>query len=60
MKRIKMYLMLTVLVLSVSLLYSCSNDNEQHATKSHPKEIKVALSAEVNPPYLYTDKTIIL
>ena len=56
MKRIKMYLMLTVLVLSVSLLYSCSNDNEQHATKSHPKEIKVVLSAEVNPPYLYTDK----
>lgn len=51
-----MYFILTILILSVSLLYSCSNDKAQHATKSHPKEVKVALSAEVNPPYLYTDK----
>lgn len=45
-----MYFILTILILSVSLLYSCSNDKAQHATKSHPKEVKVALSAEVNPP----------
>ncbi|MCU5745197.1 amino acid ABC transporter substrate-binding protein [Staphylococcus sp. SQ8-PEA] len=44
-------------IVIISLLTGCSRHNEESkATKAHPREIKVALSAEVNPPYLYTDK----
>ena len=37
---------------SCLLLASCNNDTDNN----NKKEIKVALSAEVNPPYLYTNK----
>ena len=40
------------IVCSCLLLVSCNQDT----TSKSNKEIKVALSAEVNPPYLYTNK----
>ncbi|WP_436860397.1 amino acid ABC transporter substrate-binding protein [Staphylococcus caeli] len=43
-----------LLCLSCILLTACTANNQQHT--NHQKEIKVALSAEVNPPYLYTNK----
>ncbi|MFU0768497.1 amino acid ABC transporter substrate-binding protein [Staphylococcus pasteuri] len=56
MKRFFPWLVLMSVFISTIALSACSNDQSQRATKAHPKEIKVALSAEVNPPYLYTNK----
>lgn len=46
------FMMLCVLCFLLSACNATHNDD----TSSHKKEIKVALSAEVNPPYLYTTK----
>ncbi|KRG08123.1 amino acid ABC transporter substrate-binding protein [Staphylococcus sp. NAM3COL9] len=43
------------LLMMVSVLTACSNDDASDS-KYQKKEVKVALSAEVNPPYLYTNK----
>ena len=42
-------LLITVLISGCSQVQKSSNQNKK-------KEIKVAISAEVNPPYLYTNK----
>lgn len=44
-------------IILISLaLSACAKSDDHVATPSHPKNIKVALSAEINPPYLYTNK----
>ncbi|MGX0379925.1 ABC-type amino acid transport substrate-binding protein [Staphylococcus auricularis] len=45
-----------ILLLSVTTLESCQQSNEANSKKDDKKVIKVALSAEINPPYLYTNK----
>ncbi|MBI5974361.1 transporter substrate-binding domain-containing protein [Staphylococcus canis] len=47
---IKILLVLTIL----ATLTSCQNQNATDTTQRQP--VKVALSAEINPPYLYTDQ----
>ncbi|MDN6837966.1 MAG: amino acid ABC transporter substrate-binding protein [Staphylococcus equorum] len=44
-----------LMLMMVSVLTACGN-NDASDSKSQKKEVKVALSAEVNPPYLYTNK----
>lgn len=44
-----------LMLMMVSVLTACGN-NDTSDSKSQKKEVKVALSAEVNPPYLYTNK----
>lgn len=44
-----------IILISLSLS-ACAKSDDHVATPSHPKNIKVALSAEINPPYLYTNK----
>ena len=44
-----------LMLMMVSVLTACGNNNTSDS-KSQKKEVKVALSAEVNPPYLYTNK----
>ncbi|MFQ3776313.1 amino acid ABC transporter substrate-binding protein [Staphylococcus equorum] len=43
------------MLMMVSVLTACGN-NDASNSNSQKKEVKVALSAEVNPPYLYTNK----
>ncbi|EKU48965.1 transporter substrate-binding domain-containing protein [Staphylococcus massiliensis] len=50
MKRIVLLLIFAV------ILSGCGANSTQKATKDNPRTIKVALSAEVNPPYFYTDE----
>lgn len=45
-----------MMLCALCFLLSACNDTHNDDTSSHKKEIKVALSAEVNPPYLYTTK----
>lgn len=54
MKR-KTWLVALLLVLSLVALAACSS-GEEKTTEDGKKIIKVALSDEVNPPYLYTDE----
>lgn len=54
MKR-KTWLVALLLVLSLVALAACSS-GEEKTTEGGKKIIKVALSDEVNPPYLYTDE----
>lgn len=44
-----------LMLMMVSVLTACGN-NDASNSNSQKKEVKVALSAEVNPPYLYTNK----
>ncbi|MDK9858220.1 amino acid ABC transporter substrate-binding protein [Staphylococcus equorum] len=44
-----------LMLMIVSVLTACGN-NDASNSNSQKKEVKVALSAEVNPPYLYTNK----
>lgn len=44
-----------LMLMIVSALTACGN-NDASNSNSQKKEVKVALSAEVNPPYLYTNK----
>ncbi len=44
-----------LMLMMVSVLTACGN-NDTSNSNSQKKEVKVALSAEVNPPYLYTNK----
>lgn len=44
-----------LMLMMVSVLTACGN-NDVSNSNSQKKEVKVALSAEVNPPYLYTNK----
>lgn len=44
-----------LMLIMVSVLTACGN-NDASNSNSQKKEVKVALSAEVNPPYLYTNK----
>ncbi|ANQ64943.1 amino acid ABC transporter substrate-binding protein [Staphylococcus equorum] len=44
-----------LMLMIVSVLTACGN-NDVSNSNSQKKEVKVALSAEVNPPYLYTNK----
>lgn len=44
-----------LILMMVSVLTACGN-NDASNSNSQKKEVKVALSAEVNPPYLYTNK----
>ena len=56
MKQIKKgYVLLTILGLTGSLLAGCSSSSEKKVSDSGAEIIKVALSDEVNPPFLYTD-----
>ncbi|WP_192978661.1 amino acid ABC transporter substrate-binding protein [Staphylococcus equorum] len=44
-----------LMLMIISVLTACGN-NDASNSNSQKKEVKVALSAEVNPPYLYTNK----
>ncbi|PTE43680.1 amino acid ABC transporter substrate-binding protein [Staphylococcus equorum] len=44
-----------LMLMMISVLTACGN-NDASNSNSQKKEVKVALSAEVNPPYLYTNK----
>lgn len=48
--------LILMLLLSVTTLASCQESNEANSKKDDKKVVKVALSAEINPPYLYTNK----
>lgn len=57
MKRSYRYTYMIAMMWVVILLSACGTDKDtQPPSKAHPKEVKVALSAEINPPYLYTDQ----
>ena len=56
MKQIKKgYVLLAILGLTGSLLAGCSSSSEKKVSDSGAEIVKVALSDEVNPPFLYTD-----
>ena len=55
--RLKSVTYLLVLLAIMVVVTGCgTSSTSQKATAKHPREVKVALSAEVNPPYLYTNK----
>lgn len=55
--RLKSITYLLVLLAIMVVVSGCGKSStSQKATAKHPREVKVALSAEVNPPYLYTNK----
>jgi len=45
-----------ILLCATCMLLTACHNNHRSNTNTHKKEVKVALSAEVNPPYLYTNK----
>ncbi|MGW7976652.1 amino acid ABC transporter substrate-binding protein [Staphylococcus xylosus] len=47
---------ITAIILSSIFVLTACTQNDNSNKESHKKEVKVALSAEVNPPYLYTNK----
>lgn len=47
--------MIALFLTMIITLTACNSQDDQSG-KGHKKEVKVALSAEVNPPYLYTNK----
>ena len=56
MKQIKKgYVLLAILGLTGTLLAGCSSSSDKKVSDSGAEIIKVALSDEVNPPFLYTD-----
>lgn len=56
MKQIKKgYVLLAILGLTGTLLAGCSSSSEKKVSDSGAEIVKVALSDEVNPPFLYTD-----
>lgn len=47
------FLMITLLI---TVLFSGCSQAQKSSNQNKKEEIKVAISAEVNPPYLYTNK----
>lgn len=49
-------LRILIISLLITVLFSGCSQTQESTSHNNKKEIKVAISAEVNPPYLYTNK----
>src|SRR5699024_10855508 len=49
-------LRILIISLLITALFSGCSQTQESSSHNNKKEIKVAISAEVNPPYLYTNK----
>ena len=49
-------LRILIISLLITVLFSGCRQTQESSSHNNKKEIKVAISAEVNPPYLYTNK----